>query len=355
MKYSLSILGAFLLLWVSFKGVDWKMFWQGLKSCNWTFVIVSMLLGVLSFWFRGLRWRQLLLSVDPSTKRIACFNAVNICYVANMVLPRAGEFIACAYIHRHSALGKNGKKLGTYDKVFGTGLVDRIWDIISMSLFLIALLVLSRDVFGSFFFDKMFRPITEKLNFSVSGFVVMLILFVVGLIVAFVWASVHFRKQSKFFGTIYNVGKGILVGMRDCFLAKNWWLTFLHSMAVWACYWLACYAILLSMQGVDPAAFPQEMRGGLSALLDLNMLDALFLMIVGAISTVVPVPGGFGAYHYLVSLSLSVVYGIPVEIGIIFATLSHESQTLVQILCGGINYGYETVFKSRRQEKMIKA
>ena len=35
------------------------------------------------------------------------------------------------------------------------------------------------------------------------------------------------------------------------------------------------------------------------------------------------------------------MYGIPVEIGLIFATLSHESQILTQILSGGIAYADE--------------
>ena len=66
------------------------------------------------------------------------------------------------------------------------------------------------------------------------------------------------------------------------------------------------------------------------------------ILLVGALSSLVPVPGGFGAFHYLVSLALTSLYGIPMETAVIFATLSHESQILTQILCGGAIYAAES-------------
>ena len=77
------------------------------------------------------------------------------------------------------------------------------------------------------------------------------------------------------------------------------------------------------------------------------MLDALFLMVVGATSSVVPVPGGFGAYHYMLSLAVQGVYGIPMATGIVLATLSHESQVVVQLLCGGASY-FAEAFKKKK-------
>ncbi len=77
----------------------------------------------------------------------------------------------------------------------------------------------------------------------------------------------------------------------------------------------------------------------------LNAVDALFLMVAGSLGWLVPVPGGFGAFHFIVSLALSTIYGIPFESGIIFATLSHESQAVTMVLCGGVSYVYETFKK----------
>ena len=85
------------------------------------------------------------------------------------------------------------------------------------------------------------------------------------------------------------------------------------------------------------------MAGAIAGLSSLGPMDALFLMLVGSLSSLVPVPGGFGAFQYLVALALSTVYGIPFGVGIIFATLSHESQTLTMIVCGTASYIDETL------------
>lgn len=77
----------------------------------------------------------------------------------------------------------------------------------------------------------------------------------------------------------------------------------------------------------------------------LTIIDALFLSLVGSLGWIVPVPGGFGAFHFIVSLALSTIYGIPFEMGIIFATLSHESQAVTMLLFGGGSYIYETFRK----------
>ena len=75
------------------------------------------------------------------------------------------------------------------------------------------------------------------------------------------------------------------------------------------------------------------------------MTDAFFLMIAGSISSVVPVPGGFGAYHGVVAGALLSIWNIPMGTGMIFATLSHESQAITQALCGLASYIHESFFR----------
>ena len=80
------------------------------------------------------------------------------------------------------------------------------------------------------------------------------------------------------------------------------------------------------------------------AVLDgLDVIDALFLSLVGGLGFAVPVPGGIGAFHFIIGLALSMVYGLPMEMGIVYATLSHTSQAITQIVFGLFSYIYETV------------
>jgi hypothetical protein len=80
------------------------------------------------------------------------------------------------------------------------------------------------------------------------------------------------------------------------------------------------------------------MATAVSVIQNLNLTDAMFLMLAGSLSALVPVPGGFGAFHFIVAGAISYAYGLPFEFGIIFATLSHESQGVNQLLWGAISY-----------------
>ena len=67
-------------------------------------------------------------------------------------------------------------------------------------------------------------------------------------------------------------------------------------------------------------------------------MDGLFLLVIGGLGMSAPVQGGIGAYHWIVSRGLSTVYGITVEQGLVFATISHESQSLLAITLGTVSF-----------------
>jgi hypothetical protein len=107
------------------------------------------------------------------------------------------------------------------------------------------------------------------------------------------------------------------------------WLFFAYTALIWGLYWL------MAASTVWAAPF----------LEGLDLIDALFLSLVGGLGFAVPVPGGIGAFHFIISLALSAVYGIPMEMGIIYATLSHTSQAITQILFGLASYASESLRK----------
>ena len=52
-----------------------------------------------------------------------------------------------------------------------------------------------------------------------------------------------------------------------------------------------------------------------------------------------------GAFHFIISMALSVMYGVPVELGEVYATLSHTSQAITQIIFGLGSYASEAIRK----------
>ena len=67
----------------------------------------------------------------------------------------------------------------------------------------------------------------------------------------------------------------------------------------------------------------------------------------GSLSTIIPVPGGFGAYHGAVATVMQALNGIPLGSGMIYATLNHESQVLAQMVAGIWGYIHQTFFRSK--------
>lgn len=330
-RYLLSAAVACFLLYFTFKGVKWDNFISGLKSCRWEYILISMTAGIAAFWFRGQRWREILLPIDGSISPRTTFNAVNIGYIANFVFPRIGEFVRCGFITKNSApvSGCGGdspsRKKASYDKVLGTVVLERSWDMVTMLFFLVALLVFKWQEFGTFFVEKMWQPFESRLNFSAWWIVA-------GLLAAFagiIWAAYASRNKSAYARKVADICRGLLQGVCSCLNMKHKWKFFLYTLVIWLMYWTMSAATMNAMPGLD----------------GLNAVDALFLMVAGSFGWLVPVPGGFGAFHFIVSLALSTIYGIPFEMGIIFATLSHESQAITMAVCGGISYLDETFRK----------
>ena len=320
LKYLISAALAVVMLWFSFRDVEWGEFVAGLQDCRWWFVILSMVAGAFAFWLRAVRWGLLLQPVDPSITRLTAFNGINIGNISNFVLPRIGEFVRCGVISRNS---KDGK--ATYDKVLGTVVLERGWELLVMLLMLAIVVVGGFDRFGGFFVDQIWNPMSERFSFSLWWVVVSGL----AIVAASVYLIVRFKDSSRFCAKVAGVFSGIIQGFTSCFRMEKKWLFLAYTVFIWMTYWAMAACTVWSAPFLE----------------DLDLTDALFLSLIGGVGFAVPVPGGIGAFHFVIGLALSVVYGIPMETGIIYATISHTSQAITQILFGLGSYAYEAIKK----------
>ena len=339
LRYGLWIALAALLLYFSFRGVNWRDFGSALRGCRWGFVVLSMLLGAAAYWFRALRWRMQLLPLDASTSTVTTWNAANICTITNYVLPRVGEIVRCGYVVRHSGRDEEGKRLVTFDKALGTVVADRLWDGLSLAAVFLLLLVLMWNRVGGFFTETLFPGLAGKVH--------LWWILALGAVLAAggVFAAWRLSPRGGFWGRVWGWIRGAVDGLLSCLHMRNGWLFILYTVLIWGAYWLMSACILWALQGVDPASVSPELAAALGQVEGLGMADALLLMFAGAVSSLIPVPGGFGAFHGAVALTFASVYGIPFGAGLIFATLSHESQLIVGLLCGTVSYVHETFFR----------
>jgi uncharacterized membrane protein YbhN (UPF0104 family) len=328
LKYAVSASLAFVFLYFSFRDVEWADFMEGLKSCRWEFILLSMAAGSFAFWLRAVRWRKLLLPIDGSITRMTAFNGINIGNISNFVFPRIGEFIRCGVITRRSepvSPDDPEHKKASYDKVLGTVVLERSWELLVMLLLLAVVVVGGFNRFGGFFVEQIWTPMAQRLDFSIWWIVAVLAL--AG--VAGCYALWRYRDTNPVFSKVWGIFRGILQGFASCLKMDRKWMFFAYTAFIWMTYWL------MAASTVWAAPFLSE----------LDLIDALFLSLVGGLGFAVPVPGGIGAFHFIISLALSAIYGIPTELGIIYATLSHTSQAITQIFFGAGSYAYEALKK----------
>jgi uncharacterized protein (TIRG00374 family) len=311
-KYLALLVLAGVLLYFSFKGVKWSDFIEGLKNCNWVWIVVSMAVGVLGFLARALRWRLLMLPLNKEITNREAFDGVNVAYLTNFAFPRAGEVARCG------VMAKTGKI--SFEGALGTVVLERVVDLLTLIIWVLVVLLIRWQEFGSFMTENLFEPLMGKFSSAIVPIAIIVAVLALGGFL--LW---HYREniiKNRVFAKIFGIINGLKDGLLTAFKMERKGLFFLYTLLLWGTYWLTSMCTIL--------AFPQ--------VSSLNAVDALFLMVIGGLGWVVPVQGGLGAYHYIVSLTLAAVYSIPQVTGVVFATISHEAQALTMIVCGLLSF-----------------
>lgn len=326
LKYTLSLAVAVLLLYSSFKGVDWAEFLRGAQSCNWAFIALAMAASVLAFFFRSQRWKLLIRPLDPTMDSLTTFNGVNIGYLANFVFPRLGEVVRCGFISKRSSLRheKDPENAVSFEGVIGTVLLSRTCDILVVFGLIIVLLCARWETFGAFFTSK----IGERLqiaDFSFGYFVLVSVM----VVALGIFAAYKLRHRSRLALGVVNFLDGMMGGFRSFASMQGKWSFVSYTILMWAMYWLMSMAVIWAMPQIE----------------GLGWVDAWFICLSGSVAWMIPVPGGFGAYHGVVALALSSVYSFPWEYGLLYATINHEAQAITMIICGIFSYIVEVFRK----------
>ncbi|MBR5099744.1 MAG: flippase-like domain-containing protein [Bacteroidales bacterium] len=313
LKYALLLALVAVLLFFAFRGVNWKDFVDGLKSCRWEWIIGTIAVMWIITWLRGNRWRIQLEPVQTGDRKITrreTYDAYAICYLSNIVFPRSGEVVRCGLLAE--------TKKTTFEGALGTVVIERTWDLLCMVLAVVPLLFFGR--FRDFLVEKMFRPAAGSMGI---GWFWIVVIFVAVLVAAIFLVRAYRERiaRSKAGAAFLKFFKGLGSGIAAAFKMDHKFAFFAYTLLIWVGYWLTSLMTIRAFPSAD----------------SLTGLDALFLMVVGALGWVVPVQGGFGAYHFIVSMTLVPIYGFEKSTGLIFATLSHESQIVQMLLCGLIS------------------
>ncbi len=275
-------------VWLSIRDLD-KRSWTQLKDAmdraNYWLLIPVLLLLLASHLLRALRWRQLIepLGYKPS---------------------RAEYFFRCD--HRlfrepgRTTSGRSGKKctiLSRYekvpvDKLVGTIVAERAFDVICLAVVFLLTLVFQFDVIHSLIWEDLlaiFRTAGGKITWGkiaiAVGFVLLIFLGVRFILSRYV----HINIVQKVRGVFVNIWHG-LISVRAL---KNKPLFFVYSIGIWTLYLLSTWVGFFAIK---------ETSG-------LSLADALSVLAMGSVGMIVS-PGGIGAYALFVEKTVA-FYNVP--------------------------------------------
>lgn len=302
LRYLFFLALAVVLMYFAFKAIDFNKFVEGLKSADYLLVAISVVVGIIGYVFRVLRWQILISSLGYNIQAKNVYHATMIGYLANFTIPRIGEVIRCTVLKKTDSID--------FEKTFGTVIVERCYDLMFLLGFLALIITVRFREFGELM-QKIYQLSAMEKITTIPLFAI--IIAVVVLIILIVAVFYIRKKISKFV-------KGLISGLKTGIKMKNRKKFLFYTFLIYICYWFTGFLVL---KAVPVTA-------------ELNAIDALFLFVIGAFGWVIPAQGGFGSYHILVASGLSVC-NIMYDDGMLVAVISHESQVIFMILLGFIS------------------
>jgi len=324
LKFSASLLIAIVLFYFAFRRVDLSEFFSKAAHVNYGWVGASILIAMGSHWLRAFRWNLMLRPLGFQVTQFHTFVAVMTGYLANLAFPRLGEVTRCGVLKKNDGVPVS---IG-----FGTVITERMIDV----------LILASLIFADFVieFDKVYEYFMGVLNFGRFGDLRLLFLgFGLAIFTGILMTVWFFRKMNSmdFTNPYLQKVKKFIIEMRDgLFVLKkleNLPGFIISTIGIWTAYYMMSYVIFFAIDDTDSLGF----GAGLSVL------------AAASVAMVIPVQGGIGAYHFLVS-GVLVLYGIESTTGLFFATLLHTSQVIFVLIFGGLSV-LATVFISRQKKR----
>ena len=310
------------LFWYLYKDQDINRMKSILTNdVNYSWIWLSVFLGVLSHISRAARWRYLIEPLGHKPRLSNTFFAVMIGYIMNLVVPRMGELSKCGVMSKYEKI--------SFARLIGTMITERIFDLLVLGMVTILMVVTQFGHVLQFLNENPdIREKVTNLAFSpilIAGLVIALILTIV------LWNKI---KKSNLFRKIETAASHFKEGILSVRYVKNKGAFLFHSLFIWLMYYLMLYVSFFAFDFTK----------------DLSPLAGLTTFVMGSFGMVAPVQGGIGAWHFMTRESLA-LYGIPYENGIIFAFVAHTIMTLLVIVLGLLSVVALPFFNSQKKDR----
>ena len=315
LKYALLLGISGALMWYALRGQDLSRVGESIRRANYFWLALSVSISVLGYFSRAYRWQMQLTASRTPAGYWPVYHAMMVGYLANLVLPRAGEVIRCSVLKRTSNV--------PVQVALGTVVTERVIDVLVLLCLLGATLLLDFKTFWGFFNEELLGGKADTLARNplplvLAGLAALVLVLAAGYTL---YRNLERLRQHALFGKIMLFIKGLLTGLLSVLKLENKGLFLLHTLFTWFVYFLLDYLAFY--------CFPDTYGLGAKA--------GLAVLTFGAFGMAAPVAGGIGPFHVLVQ-GVLLVYGVSKEAGIAYALVVHGAQTLLVVVMGGISF-----------------
>lgn len=319
-KYLILLAIGFGVLYLAFKDQDLEKIWTEIKQANLYWVCISASCVLIANILRALRWRMLYQSINYNIGFWATFHALIIGYLANLALPRFGEIARCSVLLRTNKIPLSPS--------IGTVVTERLIDVAILLLMAILILIFQYNLVFDFLYQIIYISLIEKLQ-TLNYYILSAVCFFL-IIGGFFTITYLKSKINKKFLRIFI---GLRQGFNSVTQVKSKTLFITYTIWIWIFYLLSMYFCFFS---IAPTR-------------NLGFSAAFTALVFSSFAMIAPVQGGIGIFHWMVAKAL-VLYSIPFNEGLTYATIIHSAQVLITLLLGTLSL--TTVLTKKRNDNV---
>ena len=291
------------LLWWSVKDIDISSLWITIVNANFKPLLIIVIAGFASHFFRALRWQILIEPLGKKVRVVNSFLAIMIGYIVNLATPRMGEVARCAILSKYEDISA--------DKLAGTMIAERVFDLICLLILTATTYYLESDKI-----NLVLSQIQTIISFQ--KIIIIFIVLVMFMVFIFIFLKLNAKnKESKLMQLVENLWHGI-ISVR---FLKNKLLFFVYTFSIWFCYWFMTW-------------------WGFRSIPELSHLSPTVGMTVLTLGSyaMILTPGGTGSFQKLIgNILLPIAFGISIEKATAYSFLSWGVQTLILVSGGFIS------------------
>jgi glycosyltransferase 2 family protein len=299
------IIGA-ILFWYVYQNINIQSIKDTLKELKYSWILLSIILGLISTFVRALRWKMLIESMGYKPKISNLFLSVQILYFINLVIPRGGEVVRCGMIAKYEKI--------PFAKLLGTVFIERLTDFIAFIIIFIVVFFLQLSLFREIFSTLKISPSSFKSKILILGLVIILF-------VLLYWLFKKIGLLKKLQNKINKILEEIKEGIKSIILIEKKWTYLFQTALIFLMWILMLYVVFF--------AYPPTHK--------MTFSTAIFTYTVGTLGSLLPIQAGMGVWHFLVMECLH-LFGLDKDSGKMFALVAHTFTNLIYLVFGTIGF-----------------